>query len=159
MPADTARVPVSGTTRPGGLYLLSARLNEHDTFLSGTLRLTTGAIPVHILTFDDATFLKPIHSTETLPRSGPWDGVLHISHGLRDRDVPADLIDAATQHRRDLTPLNDPALRRFALNFLAEATTTDIRRQRIDAIVDAMPPVSSTHETGGPELDAHVAGH
>jgi hypothetical protein len=158
MPADTARVPVSGTARPGGLLLLSARLKEHDTFLTGTLRLTTGDIPVHILTFDDATFLRPVHTTETLPGSGPWNGVLHISHGLRDRDVPADLIEAAAQHRRDLTPLNGPALRRYALNFLLEASGTDIRRQRIDAIVDAMPPVSSIRESGSPAFDVHVAG-
>jgi hypothetical protein len=159
MPADTARVPVSGTAQPGGLLLLSARLKEHDTFLTGTLRLNTGDIRVHILTFDDATFLRPVHTTETLPASGTWDGVLHISHGLRDRAVPADLIAAAAQHRRDLTPLNGPALRRYALTFLHEATTTDIRRQRIDAIIDAMPPVTSTRESGSPEFHAHVAGH
>jgi hypothetical protein len=152
VPAEIARVPVAGTTRPGGLLRLATRLNDHDTFLTGTLRLTTGKIPVHILTFDDATFLRPVDAAEPVPSSARWQGVLHISHGLRDHDVPPDLIDTATQRRRDLTALTGPELR-YALTFLHEASTTDIRRQRINAIVDAMPPVHRTDEAANPQLD------
>jgi hypothetical protein len=140
VPAEIARVPVAGTTRPGGLLRLATRLNDHDTFLTGTLRLTTGKIHVHILTFDDATFLRPVDTTEPVSPSARWHGVLHISHGLRDHDLPPDLIDTAALRRRDLTTLNGPELR-YALTFLHEASTTDIRTQRIDAIVGAMLPV------------------
>lgn len=147
MPSDTSHVHVSGTVRPGGLMLLSARLNDHDTFLTGTLRLGTTAFPVHILTFDDVTFLRPVDATEILPASSAaWSGVLHISHGLRDHELPADLIDAAAHGRRDLTTLHGRELQ-YALTFLNEATTAEIRRKRIDAIVRAMPPV---HRVGEP---------
>ena len=142
MPAETARVHVSGTVRPGGLLLLSTRLNGHDTFLTGTLQLAGDDIPVHILTFDDVTFLRPVDAPEDLSASGSWNGVLHISHGVRDREVPADLVDAAAQRRRDLTALNGRELR-YALMFLHEATTAEIRRKRVAVIVAAMPPVPS----------------
>ena len=138
MPSRSASFPVAGTVRPGGLLLLSRRLEGHDTFLTGTLRLGDAVVAVRILTFDDVTVLRPTDDRAPLPPDGPRHGVLDVSPGLRDRDVPADLADAAALRRRDVTALTGPELR-YALTFLHEATTRSIREKRVDAILGALP--------------------
>ncbi|WP_369185154.1 hypothetical protein [Streptomyces sp. Y1] len=132
--------PVQGTTRRdehGLLLVLDRRLDGHDTFLSGILDLGQGAAAVRIFTLDDVTVLRPL---ETIEAPSPvWAGILHLPHGLRPRVVPADLADAAQAGSRDLDAL-DAAELRYALTFLGEATTAQIRMARIAAIVSALPP-------------------
>ncbi|MEU6234187.1 hypothetical protein [Kitasatospora sp. NPDC047058] len=141
MTRTTEHLPVHGTTRHdehGLLLVLDQRLDGHDTFLSGRLDLGQGPEAVRIITLDDVTVLRPM---ETIEAPTPvWAGTLHLPHGLRPRSVPGDLADAAQTSRRDLTAL-DAAEMRYALTFLGEATTEQIRTARVEAIVSALPAV------------------
>jgi FMN phosphatase YigB (HAD superfamily) len=157
MPAEAAGIPVIGTVRTRGLLVLASRLEGRDTFLTGTLRLD-GRTPfaVRILTFDDVTVLHPTTETARTPPVGAvWEGVLVVSHGLREHEVPADLAEAAAGRHRDLTGLTGRELR-YALTFLREATTPDIRARRVDAIVTALPPTPD--RTGGFVVTVDVGG-
>ncbi|MFD9420137.1 hypothetical protein ACFWC9_36380 [Streptomyces goshikiensis] len=88
-------LPVRGRTVPAGtgpLLVLDARLEGHDTFLTGTLTLSGRDIPVRITTLDDSTTLQP---TQPLPEDLPdqWSATLQPAPspatGLiaRDRDA------------------------------------------------------------------------
>lgn len=81
-----------------------------------------------------------LHPTSTLPNAlgERWSGILHLPNGLRSRVVPRDLEAAANARGRRLDAL-DTAETRYALTFLAEATTDQIRAARVDAIVQALP--------------------
>lgn len=140
-PAAALTVDVAGTvaTSNQAMLVLSRRLDGYDTFLTGTLELGDGtAEPVKILTFDDITVLRRTTTGDALPAGSAWSGKLHLPHGQRPRIVPTDLAETASSHRRDLTSLDSAELR-YALTFLGEATTTDIRQARIDAIVAGLP--------------------
>jgi HAD superfamily hydrolase (TIGR01509 family) len=146
MPAITASIPVTGTiasTPSGRQFVLSHKLTGIDTFLSGVLEIAGQRVRVRILTLDDVTVLRPDEPVATggsvATEDGPWTGELHVSHGQRPGTVPDDLQEAARRARRDITSL-DEADRRYALTFLGEATTAEIRAARIDVIVDALPP-------------------
>ncbi len=145
MPETTQSLPVTGTVAAGSngmLLMLTERLDGHDTFLTGRLQLAdTPPVAVRILTFDDVTVLRLIDQPSTT-RTGSWTGTLHLSHGWRSRAVPTDLATAADSARRDLAALDD-AERRYALTFLAEASTPSIREARIEAIVTALPTLGS----------------
>ncbi|MEV0394149.1 hypothetical protein [Polymorphospora rubra] len=145
MPESHLRLPITGTVAAvsnGTLLVLSERLDGHDTFLTGQLHLpNTRPVQVQILSFDDVTVLRLLDPSH-LPPAGPWAGILQLPHGWRPRSVPNDLVTAVRVARRDLTAL-DEAERRYALTFLAEASTPAIRRARIDAIVRALPTADS----------------
>lgn len=139
MSRTTAHLPVHGTTRhdhDGLLLVLDQRLDGHDTFLSGRLDLGHGPAAVRIITLDDITVLRPMEAIEAPAPS--WTGTLHLPHGLRPGSVPRDLAAAAETDRRDLGAL-DAAEMRYALTFLNEATTEQIRAARVTAIVSALP--------------------
>ncbi|MFB7174550.1 hypothetical protein ACFCYM_27555 [Streptomyces sp. NPDC056254] len=133
-------LPVRGRTTPattGPLLVLDARLEGHDTFLTGTLTLDGHDIPVRITTLDHSTTLQP---TQPLPDDLPeqWSATLHLRHGQRPRQIPDDLRAIATTAGRDLDALDDAELR-YALTFLGEATTPAIRTERLAAIVTGLP--------------------
>lgn len=156
MPANSVSISVSGTTRTNGALVLSERLDGYDTFLSGQLTVGTADISVRILTFDDVTVLRPMGADESIFIPSTWRGVLHISHGLRSREVPADLAQEVSARRRDLTALSEAELR-YALTFLRESTTHKVRRSRIDAIASALPVVGYLNE-GGMLITIDVGG-
>lgn len=137
-----ASLPVTGTIPPdssGSMVILSQRLDGYDTFLTGFLELDDGVLtPVHIVTMDDVTLLRPAQGAVLPWLAETWSGTLHLRHGQRPRTVPADLADAARTHGRDLNSLDSAELR-YALTFLGEATTAAIRRARIDAVISALP--------------------
>lgn len=145
MPQSIATLQVSGSVAAdsgGAMLVLSERIEGHDTFLTGQLEVVGMAdrFGVQILTFDDVSVLR---FTGEVPTSLPqaWSGVLHLPHGWRPREIPTDLAASASETRRDLGAL-DAAELRYALTFLDEATTEEIRRDRIDAIVKALPLAS-----------------
>ncbi|SDX97981.1 hypothetical protein SAMN05216215_101837 [Saccharopolyspora shandongensis] len=121
----------------GPLLVLSQRLDGHDTFLTGSLKVGEASIVVRILTLDDVTVLRPTDSAGA-PVGTHWHGTLHLPHGLRPRTVPPDLQQAAIREERSLERLDEVELR-YALTFLSESTTIAIRRARVDAIVSALP--------------------
>ena len=142
MPQTTAVLPVSGTVAAdsdGAMLVLSERLDGHDTFLTGQLELDGQvAVGVRILTLDDVTVLRLADETTLPPPTAAWAGTLHLPHGWRPRSIPDDLQAAADTAGRDLATL-DTAELRYALTFLEEATTPEIRRGRVNAIVNALP--------------------
>ncbi|MFI6575391.1 hypothetical protein ACIBFB_06290 [Nocardiopsis sp. NPDC050513] len=142
MPRTSLTLTANGSikhTADGPLFVLAERLEGHDTFLTGNLDLDghKERLRVRILTFDDVTVLHP---TSALPDAlgERWSGTLRLPHGLRPRVVPRDLEAAAHARGRRLDAL-DTAETRYALTFLAEATTDQIRAARVDAIVQALP--------------------
>ncbi len=141
MPSAPLNVPVEGTVThspEGPLLRLTRRLDGHDTFLTGSLDIADSSIPVRILTLDDVTVLRPTSEFLALADGEHWHGRLHLPHGLRPRSVPPDLGVAADQEGRSLDALDEAELR-YALTFLSEATTSDIRQARIEAVVSALP--------------------
>ncbi|MCX4387354.1 hypothetical protein OG777_10460 [Micromonospora peucetia] len=146
MPETLQRLPITGTVAAdsnGTFLVLSERLDGHDTFLTGQLQLPAARpVQVQILSFDDVTVLRLLDPTH-VPPAGPWAGILHLPHGWRTRSVPEDLATAARAARRDLTAL-DEAESRYALTFLAEASTPAIRQARIEAIVNALPAADTS---------------
>src|SRR5690606_29538426 len=119
--------------------VLAERLGGHDTFLSGSLDMDGTSIPVRIMTLDDVTVLHPTDSGAVPTLRARWSGTLHLPHGLRPQTAPRDLESAAEAEGRILAALDDAELR-YALTFLSEATTPEIRGARIAAIVSALPP-------------------
>lgn len=142
MPQTSTSMPVSGTVAAdsdGTMLVLSVRLDGHDTFLTGQLELDEHTtVGVRILTLDDLTVLRLTDESALPPLTVAWAGTLHLPHGWRPRTIPEDLTCAATEAHRDLGAL-DSAQLRYALTFLEEATTDDIRLGRIEAIVKALP--------------------
>jgi hypothetical protein len=141
MPATATTVPVTGSIRyaEGSWQLvLSERLGGHDTFLTGELQLGDRRLAVRIITLDDVTVLRGTDPRAFAEGGITCTGTLHLPHGARPRAVPADLDEAASAGQRSLAGLDDAELR-YALTFLEEATTSKIRRARIDAIVAALP--------------------
>lgn len=141
MPRTSVSLPVEGSVRytpDGPLLVLTERLGGRDTFLSGRLDLDGTDIPVRILTLDDVTVLHPKNSPTVLAPEARWAGTLHLAHGLRRQTAPEDLESAAEAEGRILAALDDAELR-YALTFLSEATTREIRAARIAAIVSALP--------------------
>ena len=137
---DPLILQVSGTAqqREGAwLLVLDERLEGHDTFLASSVEIDGGQrLAVRVLTFDDVTVLHPATAIALEP--GTWSGQLHLRHGLRTPDFPADLAAAAQTHGRALDGL-DEAEARYAVTFLSEATTAQIRSDRIEAIICALP--------------------
>lgn len=142
MPEPPA-LKVSGTAqdRDGSVLLvLDSRLEGHDTFLAGHLDLDGGhSLPVRIITLDEITVLRP--AGQTVLRPGRWAGSLRLRHGLRPVAIPADLADSAASQGRAISALDD-AETRYAVTFLGEASTPDIRAARVAAIVNALPETS-----------------
>jgi len=139
-------VPVDGTvvrSSEGPLLVLSRRLDDHDTFLSGSLEVGEAVIPVRILTFDNVTLLRSTSSFPPLAEGTRWHGTLRLPHGLRPRSVPPDLRRAAEHEGRSLEALDEAELR-YALTFLSEATTSAIRQARVGAIVSALPTTTGS---------------
>lgn len=139
MPSIASSIPVAGTVVPtssGQQLILFEKLTSVDTFLSGTLDLDGHAVRVRILTLDDVTVLQPVDDLQV--DSGDWTGTLNVSHGQRPGKIPGDLRTGARQSGRDVTALGEADLR-YALTFLGEATTPDIRAERIAAVVTALP--------------------
>lgn len=145
MPHTTANLPVSGTVAAdsdGTMLVLSQRLDGHDTFLTGQLELDDQTVVgVRILTLDDVTVLRFTNEVTKPPVSVAWSGILHLPHGWRPRNIPDDLTVVAAKARRDLCALDSAELR-YALTFLDEATTDEIRQGRIAVIVSALPFVN-----------------
>ena len=145
MPRTSLSLPVEGSvgcTPDGPLLVLTERLGGHDTFLSGRLDLDGTNIPVRIMTLDDVTVLHPTNPGTVPALRARWSGTLHLPHGLRPQTAPGDLESAAEAEGRILGALDDAELR-YALTFLSEATTREIRTARIAAIVSALPPARS----------------
>ncbi|GAA3766771.1 hypothetical protein GCM10022225_61400 [Plantactinospora mayteni] len=144
MPATAGSVAVAGSVSHAegtSQFVLAERLSGHDTFLTGVLQLGDRRIAVRIITLDDVTVLRPVAPGTFTDLKATWAGLLHLPHGVRRRAIPADLTAAAHRHQRVLDHLDDAELR-YALTFLEEATTNDIRQVRIAAIVAALPPVA-----------------
>ena len=147
MPSASLNVPVEGTGAHGSegpLLRLSQRLVGHDTFLTGILDIADSSVPVRILTLDDVTVLRPTVSFPTPGDGEYWHGRLHLPHGMRPLTVPPDLRTAADREGRSLDALDEAELR-YVLTFLSEATTADIRRARVDAVVSALPTTAGRH--------------
>lgn len=144
MPASAFSLPVTGTiTRSGGVtqVVLGGHLTGYDSFLSGALQIGEQHIWVLIITLDNVTVLRAVEG-ESLPIGlTSFTGTLHLSHGARPSIAPDDLAIAASRQGRTLNSLDDAEFR-YALKFLAEATTTAIRQARIDAIVSALAPLA-----------------
>lgn len=141
MASTPVNLPVDGTvtrSSEGPLLVLSRRLDDHDTFLSGSLEVAEAVIPVRILTLDNVTVLRPTNGSPAPAEGTRWHGTLRLPHGLRPRSVPPDLREAAKHEGRSLEALDQAELR-YALTFLSEATTTAIRQARVGAIVSALP--------------------
>ena len=141
MPRTSVSLPVEGSvgsTPDGPLLVLTERLDGHDTFLSGSLDVDGVNVPVRIMTLDDVTVLHPTESGTVKTLQARWSGTLHLPHGLRPQVIPDDLSSAAGAEGRVLAALDDAELR-YALTFLSEATTPEIRTARIAAIVSALP--------------------
>lgn len=139
MASTSVNVPVDGTvtcSSEGPLLVLSRRLDDHDTFLSGSLEVGEAVVPVRILTLDNVTVLRPMNGSPV--EGARWHGTLRLPHGLRPRSVPPDLRRAAEHEDRSLEALDEAELR-YALTFLSEATTNAIRQARVRAIVCALP--------------------
>ena len=100
------------------------------------------AVPVLLDQGAEAVVVLRLLDPSHVPPAGPWAGILHLPHGWRTRSVPDDLVTAVRAARRDLTVLHE-AERRYALTFLAEASTPAIRQAWIDAIVNALPAADS----------------
>lgn len=142
MTTETAPIAVEGTVQSADgrrLLILTARLDGHDTFLTGNLALGTEQITVRVMTFDDMTVLLPDQDTASLPEAA-WTGTLHLRHGRRHQHIPADLAIAAQQQGALLSALDEPEMR-YATTYLGEATTPDIRHARIAAILAPLPQV------------------
>jgi hypothetical protein len=141
MPQTTTRMPVTGTVTTdsdGTMLILAERIDGHDTFLTGELEIDGhGTVNVRILTLDDVTVLR-LTAEPASAVVATWSGVLHLPHGWRPRSVPSDLTHAAAVANRHLGALDDAELR-YALTFLDEAVTPQIRTGRIDVIVSALP--------------------
>ncbi|SHN52678.1 hypothetical protein SAMN05660350_00415 [Geodermatophilus obscurus] len=152
MPATTAALVVAGSvetlTASSAVLLLDERLRGRDTFLTGRLELGSrdrqvrADVSVRILTFDDVTVLRVAEALPGLTAGGRWSGTLHLPHGWRTVAAPADLIAAARTAERDLAALDEAELR-YAVTFLTESTTDEIRRGRIGIIVASLPPVTT----------------
>lgn len=144
MPRTTKALPVTGTVvrdSDGVMLVLSERLDGHDTFLTGQLELNQQiSVRVRILTLDDMTMLRLTDEMSMPPATEVWTGVLHLPHGWRTGSIPEELTDAAALARRDLRALDSTELR-YALTFLAEATTEQIGRGRINIVVSALPGI------------------
>ncbi|MFI1967470.1 HAD family hydrolase [Streptomyces pathocidini] len=110
----------------GPMLVLSMRLDGHDTFLKGSLESGEALIPVRILTLDDVTVLRLTDHFALPPVGTPWQGTLHLPHGLRPRSVPPDLREMAEGEGRSLELLDEAELR-YVLTFLSESTTPTIR--------------------------------
>lgn len=142
MPRTSISLSVEGSvgrTADGPLLVLTERLDGHDTFLSGSLDVEGMNLPVRIMTLDDVTVLHPSGSGTVPTLRARWSGTLYLAHGLRPQVAPEDLESAAEAEGRILAALDDAELR-YALTFLSEATTPEIRTARISAIVSALPP-------------------
>ncbi|MGW0731836.1 hypothetical protein [Streptomyces sp. NPDC002851] len=141
MSVTSMNVSVHGTVAQGAdgpMLVVSRRLDGHDTFLKGSLKVGEATIPVRILTLDDVTVLRPADHAAILPIGTQWHGTLHLPHGLRPRTVPPDLEQRAELEGRSLETLDEAELR-YVLTFLSESTTAAIRRARVEAIVSALP--------------------
>jgi hypothetical protein len=130
------------------MLVLNERLDGYDTFLTGSLEVDGQELPVRILTLDDVTVLRLVGDRPWAPPP-QWTGTLHLSHGARTLSPPDDLTALARARRRDLTTLDDAELR-YALTFLAEATTASIRAGRAAVIVDALPALSDDGSASAP---------
>jgi hypothetical protein len=153
MPHAIESLPVTGsigTHDDGHQFVLHERLTGRDTFLTGVLELNGRSLRVRIITLDDVTVLRPLTRDEPTTAEPTWSGVLHVPHGARARLLPDDLVDAASAQERSLDSLDDAELR-YALTFLDEATTTEIRHSRIRTIVAALPPGPETIDIHDPE--------
>lgn len=140
MKAPGAPITVEGTVQTTDgrtLLILTARLEGHDTFLTGSLDLGTEQITVRVMTFDDMTVLLPEHDSPWLP-AAEWTGTLCLRHGRRHQHVPSDLAAAANEQGTLLSALDEPEMR-YATTYLDEATTPQIRQARIAAILDPLP--------------------
>jgi hypothetical protein len=142
MPQIATTLRVSGTVAAdsdGTMLVLSERLDGHDTFLTGKLELDPQTIiAVRILTLDDVTVLRLTDERARPLVAAAWVGTLHLPHGWRPPTIPEDLSRAAAEAGRDLSALDD-AETRYALTFLDEATTSQIRSARLEVIVNALP--------------------
>ncbi len=144
MPAPTSRLAVHGTYHPSrpDMLVLSERLTGHDTFLTGMLEVGGEQLSVRIHTLDDVTVLRlGTDRSWPGPPGGLWSGTLLLPHGARILSPPEDLSALARDRRRDLTSLDEAELR-YALTFLGEATTPEIRAARAAVIVNALPGLS-----------------
>jgi hypothetical protein len=150
MPSTATTLPVEGRTQlaaDGPLLVLDQRLTGHDTFLTGVLEVEHVRINVRILTLDDLTVLQPVLTGAAIHCSSRWAGILHLPHGQRRRAAPVDLREAAGLAGRNLDDLDDADLH-YALTFLEEATTPEIRKARIQAIAVALPPTPTEMREG-----------
>jgi len=142
MPRTAQSLPVTGFVGRHGSttqLVLHERLTGRDTFLTGILEVAQHRLQVRIVTLDDVTVLRPVDAGEITFAGATWTGVLHLPHGARPPQLPADLMHEAAVSNRALDALDDAELR-YALTFLEEATTADIRQARVSAIVAALPP-------------------
>jgi hypothetical protein len=140
MTTATVPIPVEGTIQSSGgrrLLILTARLEGHDTFLTGSLHVGSEKIAVRVMTFDDMTVLLPDPSAPQLPDTA-WAGILQLRTGRRDLDMPPDLASAAQQQGVLLSALDEPEMR-YATTYLGEASTAAIRQARIAAILAPLP--------------------
>ncbi|MGH8885166.1 MAG: hypothetical protein ACRDYX_08345 [Egibacteraceae bacterium] len=159
MPATVASLRITWSvthTENQSQLVLSERLDGHDTFLTGVLELDQRQITVRIITLDDVTVLRPTDPDAFKGMTSTQAGVLHLPHGARRRRVPPDLAAAAAKHQRALDYFDDAELR-YALTFLEEATTTDIRRARIAAIVAALPAMREQSAEGSDDVSSSIA--
>lgn len=142
MPSTAHSIEVEGEVRTGPngpAFVLSNRLEGHDTFLTGHLSLDGETIRVRIFTLDDVTVLRPVEATLPGESGVLLQATLQLPHGLNLNSVPEDLLSAAADLGRRLDTL-DTAELRYALTFLGEASTEQIRRIRVEAIASALPP-------------------
>jgi hypothetical protein len=118
----------------GKHLLLDQRIHDQDTFLRAELRIDSLTIPVRIHTLDNLTVLVPAASDGERLLVGRFDGTLTVATGRRQFKIPRDLAAAAAAHGLDIDLLDQSELR-YALTFLSEASSPEIRGQRIDAIL------------------------
>lgn len=143
MSSSAQLLRVDGTVASGSdgrILVMSRRLDGLDTFLFGKLEVLGAVFNVRILTFDDVTVLHMVDESAGLTNIPTWAGVLHLPHGLRASAIPRDLADAAIELSRDLGALDEAELR-YALTFLHESSSNEIRSARIRVIVDALPTI------------------
>jgi FMN phosphatase YigB (HAD superfamily) len=138
------------------MLVLSERLDGYDTFLTGTLELQGERFNVRIFTLDDVTVLR-LDRKPAWQVLREWTGTLHLPHGARPLTPPTDLTELARNRQRDLTALDEAELR-YALTFLGESTSDEIRLQRTMLIVDALPNLMSSGVCPRPLVSLDVGG-
>lgn len=140
------QVPVVVTVQESGQpprtdFVIVPKLVGEDSYLTGTLSVSSVDLKVRILTLDNRTVLVPAGWHDPLP-AALTDGIriealLTLRSPCNAPPLPDDL-DRALHACGLKIASADPRQQAYLLAFLAEARDTSIRQGRIDLICDSL---------------------